>query len=229
MDPFDPIERSKEVELIVMSGNARRYYRFRFAKFYGGIATADAMGCNILCAYCWNYSRNLHPGTGEFHSPTEVAQKLNDIAKKHNCDQFRLSGSEPFLGEISAKHLVEVIKATSDGHFVMETNGIFLGYDSKLAEMLKGLNLTVRVTLKGNNPETFQKVTGANGDAFQYQLDAIKNLRLNRIRCGVAVMTDFVDFKRLQGSMPYISFEREHLIKYSGTEKRLKERGLYEK
>ena len=59
--PFDPIQRSREVEQIVMKGDKRRYYRFRFAKFYGGIITADALGCNLLCAYCWNYSRNLNP------------------------------------------------------------------------------------------------------------------------------------------------------------------------
>ena len=53
--PFDPIQRSKDIESLVMQGNARHYYRFRYAKFYGSIVTADAVGCNLLCAYCWNY------------------------------------------------------------------------------------------------------------------------------------------------------------------------------
>jgi uncharacterized Fe-S cluster-containing radical SAM superfamily protein len=72
--PFDPIRHSKEVESLVMQGDKRRYYRFRFAKSYGGIVTADATGCNLLCAYCWNYSRNLNPSkVGEFFSPIEAA------------------------------------------------------------------------------------------------------------------------------------------------------------
>jgi uncharacterized Fe-S cluster-containing radical SAM superfamily protein len=50
--PFDPIQRSKEVESLVIQGDKRCYYRFRFAKFYGGIVTAHATGCNLLCAYC---------------------------------------------------------------------------------------------------------------------------------------------------------------------------------
>jgi uncharacterized Fe-S cluster-containing radical SAM superfamily protein len=92
--PFDPIQRSKDVESLVMQGDKRRYYRFRYAKFYGGIVTADAIGCNLLCAYCWNYSRNLNPAkAGTFYSPSEVAGKLLGLAEKRGCDQFRILAS----------------------------------------------------------------------------------------------------------------------------------------
>ena len=37
--PFNPIQRSDKVEQLVMQGDKRRYYRFRYAKFYGGIVT----------------------------------------------------------------------------------------------------------------------------------------------------------------------------------------------
>ena len=50
--PFDPIQRSHEVEAVVMQGDKRMYYRFRYARFYGGVVTADAVGCCLLCAYC---------------------------------------------------------------------------------------------------------------------------------------------------------------------------------
>lgn len=81
-----------------MQGDKRRYYRFRFAKFYGGIVTADAVGCNLLCAYCWNYSRNLNPSrAGEFYSPIEVADKLEAISEKDKCYKFRVSGAESWL------------------------------------------------------------------------------------------------------------------------------------
>jgi len=61
--PFDPVKRSGEVERAVMHGDRKKYYRFRYAGYYGGIATADTVGCNLLCTYCWNYYRNLYPET----------------------------------------------------------------------------------------------------------------------------------------------------------------------
>jgi uncharacterized Fe-S cluster-containing radical SAM superfamily protein len=32
---------------VICKGNKRKYYRFRAGRFYGGIATADCMGCNM--------------------------------------------------------------------------------------------------------------------------------------------------------------------------------------
>ena len=48
--PFDPVERAEEVERLVLKDEKRLYYRFRAAPYYGGIATADAIGCSFLCA-----------------------------------------------------------------------------------------------------------------------------------------------------------------------------------
>src|SRR5512136_1753568 len=133
--PFDPIKRSKDIESLVMQGNARSYYRFRYAKFYGGIVTADAIGCNLLCAYCWNYSRNLNPANaGDFYSPIEVAENLRAISERNKCNQFRISGAEPILGRTSAQHLAEIIRL-ADGYFIIETNGIALGHDISLLDL----------------------------------------------------------------------------------------------
>jgi uncharacterized Fe-S cluster-containing radical SAM superfamily protein len=153
--PFDPIQRSKDVESLVMQGDKRRYYRFRFAKFYGGIVTADATGCNLLCAYCWYYSRNMNPSkAGEFFSPTEVAEKHLAISQKHKCHQFRVSGAEPILGRASALHLAEVIKLVG-GHFIIETNGIAIGYDLGLLNLLKLLKCHIKLTIKGDDSQLF--------------------------------------------------------------------------
>ena len=38
---YDPITLSRKIESIVCQGSRRKYYRFRPAGFYGGIATAD--------------------------------------------------------------------------------------------------------------------------------------------------------------------------------------------
>ncbi|MGB9906535.1 MAG: radical SAM protein, partial [Candidatus Saccharicenans sp.] len=103
--PFDPLERSRQVEKLVMDSGRRQYYRFRSGQFYGGIVTADAVGCSFLCAYCWNYSRNLDPaGAGTFFSPQEVVDRVLSLARKHRLNQIRVSGAEPLLGPESLAH-----------------------------------------------------------------------------------------------------------------------------
>jgi uncharacterized Fe-S cluster-containing radical SAM superfamily protein len=83
--PFDPVQRSQEVEGLVMSGRKRRYYKFRAAPYYGGITTADAVGCSFLCACCRNYSRNENPSScGRLYSPEEVARDLIGLARWHS-------------------------------------------------------------------------------------------------------------------------------------------------
>ena len=42
---FDPVIRARAVEKLVLVNGKRKYYRFRFARYYGGIVTADAVGC----------------------------------------------------------------------------------------------------------------------------------------------------------------------------------------
>lgn len=221
--PFDPIQRSHDVEKIVMQGDKRRYYRFRYAKFYGGIVTADAIGCNLLCAYCWNYSRNLNPDrSGEFYSPSEVAGKLLELAERHDCCQFRLSGAEPILGRASTLHLVEVIKDVG-GSFIIETNGVMLGADPTLVEILKPLrNIHVRLCIKAHHGLDFEKITGANAKGFSHQLMAVENLKRARVGHSVAVMAPFVDPNRL----PCQVDEVEDLISYKSTVNNLRHRGI---
>jgi uncharacterized Fe-S cluster-containing radical SAM superfamily protein len=223
MIPFDPIQRSNEVEQMVMQGDKRRYYRFRYAKFYGGIITADAVGCNLLCAYCWNYSRNLNPSRyGEFYEPSEVAGRLLELSEKRRCNQFRISGAEPILGRASALHLAEVISQV-DGNFIIETNGIMLGADPSLIEILRPLpHVHVRLCIKAHCGADFEKITGAKSEGFEYQLKAEKALRKARMHYSVAIMTPFVDPRKL----PLGVSEVEDLILYKSTKKRLLERGI---
>jgi len=221
--PFDPIQRSIEVEKLVLEGDKRRYYRFRYAKFYGGIITADAVGCNLLCAYCWNYARNLNPSRyGEFYAPSEVAGRLLELSEKKRCSQFRISGAEPILGRASALHLADVISQV-DGNFIIETNGVMLGADSSLIEVLKPLpHVHVRLCVKAHSGSDFEKITGAQAESFDYQLKAEKALRDARMHYSVAVMTPFVNPRKL----PHGVSEVEDLILYKSTKKRLMERGI---
>lgn len=211
-----------------MQGDRRRYYRFRYAKFYGGIVTADAIGCNLLCAYCWNYSKNEHPeGKGNLYAPYEVGEKLIEIANNHNCYNFRISGCEPFLGMASKDHLFEVIRLVQrecDGYFVIETNGVMLGACPEFLDEVPE-HVRFRIALKGHNAQTFENVTGANEMGLELQLKALQVLRDHRLGCRVATMPEFVDISKMK-LHPAISTEKESLKKYAGTAARLKARGL---
>lgn len=229
--PFDPIQRSKDIESLVMQGDARRYYRFRYAKFYGGIVTADAVGCNLLCAYCWNYFRNENPGIKDlgYFEPREVSKKLQDMGKSHNCDKFRISGCEPFLGEASTQHLTDIIKSIPSGNFIIETNALMLGYDPSLIGHLVGLdNIQIRIAVKGDNPSTWEKVTGAKGVYQPCQIKAVQELRANHVETTVAYMPKFVN-PNLLGLGYDEDFDSESLRYYKSTKVRLIKRGLFER
>ncbi len=193
--PFDPVKRAADVEKLVMRNNLRLYYRFRAARYYGGIATADAIGCCFLCAYCWNYKRNLKPERfGKFYSPQQVASNLLRIANKKSFNLFRITGSEPILGETSLKHLVEVIKIVfkerPKSKFVLETNGFILGYKTDYIKDLKFPNLWVRIAIKGADEDSFELITGAKKEFFLYPIKAIGELQKEHIEAWPAIMGD---------------------------------------
>ena len=58
--PFDPIERAKDIESIVMQGTKRSYYRVRFAERFDCPVTVDSVGCwmqsqtgNMIASEIW--------------------------------------------------------------------------------------------------------------------------------------------------------------------------------
>ena len=57
MTRYDPVLRHKAIEKLVTRRvcevQERKYWRFRYGKWYGGIVTADAIGCGLLCKFCW--------------------------------------------------------------------------------------------------------------------------------------------------------------------------------
>lgn len=206
-----------------MRGGQRAYYRFRAAPYYGGIATADAVGCSFLCAYCWNYGKNLRPeACREFYGPEEVGQRLLQIAEKRRLCLFRISGAEPILGEKSCQHLAEVLRLVlekrSQSKFILETNGLFLGRNPDFADQLRFKNLRVRVCLKGVDEESFERITGANRTAFSYPLRAIRELQGRGLRAWPALMADFFSETQISGL--------EQLLRKEDIESKLELEGL---
>jgi uncharacterized Fe-S cluster-containing radical SAM superfamily protein len=222
-----------------MKGRMRLYYKFRAASYYGGIATADAVGCSFLCAYCWNYGRNENPhGFGRFCSSNEVAANLLRIASKRSYNLFRITGSEPILGGESFSHLLEVIKIifreAPDSRFILETNGLMLGLKPELSEKLQFENLLVRIALKGTDPLSFEKITGAKRDFFPNPLLALNNLERFRVRTWPALMGDFFSETeienlkdRLRETRVRAELELESLEPYPVVLENMRRRGIF--
>jgi uncharacterized Fe-S cluster-containing radical SAM superfamily protein len=225
---------AERVREIVGSEEKRRYYRFRPAPFYGGIATADCVGCCLKCLFCWSWHIIVQPErVGRFYSPEEVVRNLLSIVRRKGFHQVRISGNEPTLHR---SHLLQVLQLIpNEIHFILETNGILIGHDPSFAKDLSHFpNLYVRVSLKGACPEDFARVTGAKLEGFTLQLKALENLLEEGVDCFPAVMANFSSqeqirklSQKLKEIRPdFADFEEEELILYPFVMDHLQKAGL---
>lgn len=231
---IDPLELSEKVERIVGSGERRKYYRFRPAFYYGGIATADCVGCCLRCLFCWSWHIVTQPEkVGRFYSPEEVARNLTSIARKKGFKQIRISGNEPTLHR---SHLLKVLEfIPKEIRFILETNGILIGHDPSYAKELSRFpHLYVRVSLKGACPEDFSRLTQTKPEGFHYQLKALEHLVEEGVDCFPAVMANFSsqeEIKKLKQRLKEVrrdfeDFEKEELILYPFVLDHLQKAGL---
>ena len=230
----NPLELAEKVEKVVSSGEKRKYYRFRPAPYYGGIATADCVGCCLKCLFCWSWHIIIQPEkVGRFYSPGEVARNLVSIARKKGFQQVRISGNEPTLHR---SHLLSVLQLIpKEIHFILETNGILIGHDPSYGRDLSRFsNLYVRVSLKGACPDDFTRLTQTETEGFDLQLKALENLVEEGVNCFPAVMSNFSskeDIEKLKQRLKdirtdFYDFEEEELILYPFVEENLKKADL---
>lgn len=228
---YNPIKLSKNIEKIVIKQDKKKYYRFRPTRFYGGISTADTVGCNLRCKFCWSSNSVWNPSkTGKFYSYKEVAYRLQSIANKKGYQRLRISGGEPTIGK---KHLLNLLDNIDRKFlFILETNGILLGYDKDYVENLSIFdNLHVRVCLKGADSEEFSLFTGAE-KGFNYQIKSLEFLRDRNISFNIALVSNNVKkkqgfFQKLKNmNLDEIMVEEEEIKLYPIVKKRLKREGL---
>jgi len=231
---YNPILLAKRIESMVCRGSHRKYYRFRPAGFYGGIATADCVGCCLRCRFCWALRVTDRPKkVGDFYSPDQVAGRLTRIARQKRFRHVRISGNEPTLGR---QHLFEVLqRVPADFLFILETNGILIGADREYARGLARYpNLEVRISLKGTNSEEFQRLTASRGEAFELQIAALEHLLDMGVNCYPAVMASFSTPKNLEAlrrrlgrlTPGFEHLEIEELICYPRVQEEIDKAGL---
>jgi uncharacterized Fe-S cluster-containing radical SAM superfamily protein len=71
--------------------------------------------------------------------------------------------------------LEDVSKANSELDFILETNGLLLGYEPKFVSRLAKLDkLQVRVALKDWDEQSFERISEAEGKFFELPPKRIK-------------------------------------------------------
>jgi len=234
---YDPLVLAEETEKVVVKGKLRKYYRkARREKWYGGIASAYCCGCNLRCVFCWSgFPRDNPDKIGKFYSPEQVYSQLREVAIKSGYNQLRVTGNEPTIGKDHLFGILELVER-SDFIFILETNGILIGYDRHYAEQLSDFsNLHVRVSLKATGPEEFSRLTGAKPKAFNLQLEALKNLLDAEVSFNPALMMSFSSpkgVKQLKNKLQTIGeglvehLEEEYVILYPPVIERLEKAGI---
>ncbi len=239
---YDPVELSRKIEKVVVQGDKRKYYRLgRPGRFYGGSCAADCVGCNLSCVFCWSNTPRVRPDlVGRFYSPEEVFGSLVKCSRSMGYRVIRVSGNEPTIGREHLLGLLDLVEHSGDDViFVLETNGILIGYDPSYAkELSRYQKLHVRVSIKACNEEGFHRLTGAVPEAFRYQLAALENLIDNGVSVHPSVMVSFCTeeelrelVRRLASIDPSLpaSLEPEVVILYPHVRERLKKVGIWPK
>ncbi|MBO3754930.1 MAG: radical SAM protein [Candidatus Brockarchaeota archaeon] len=207
--PFDPIRLAEETERVVTrlgsEGLERKYTGFYSMPVYRGIATGYAVGCCLRCIFCWsNWSRDFPEKFGEYYSPKEAARRLFKAAEEGisyskywrrvlpKVDKLRISGCEPTIGMEHLLKVLEHVKTSKYSLFILETNGVILGFDVNHVKRLVDFRskLYVRVSFKAATPEGFTTRTGAQGKFYELPFKALKHLLDEGIHARAAAMTD---------------------------------------
>jgi uncharacterized Fe-S cluster-containing radical SAM superfamily protein len=253
-EPFNPLELARETEKIVTregpEGLERKYTDFYSVPVYRGIATGYAAGCCLRCIYCWSdWSRDFPDRFGRFYSPKEAAKMLFRAAEEGivyseywrklipKVSKLRLSGCEPTIGKEHLLKVLEFVKSSEYPLFILETNGIILGYDRDYVKRLAEFKdkLYVRVSFKAGTPEGFTQRTGAIGKYYELPFKALRHLLDEGIYARAAAMTDLrvmpkeereILIQKLDEIDPKANYlktlEEEVIDEYDTTVKRLK-------
>lgn len=227
----------KLVTRVGSEGQEKKYYRVRPARWYGGIVTADCVGCGLTCRFCWvSDAVMFHPAeVGKFYTPKRIANALVTLARKRGLNQLRVSGGEPAIGK---SHLLQLLnQLQGKGYlFILETNGILIAYDEGYAKDLSKYNfIHVRVSLKGCNEQEFVMLTGAKPEGYTLQLKSLQNLTEAGVSCHSSVMASFSPRKSINKLIERLGqissnlaedIEIEELILYPHVINRIQKYGL---
>lgn len=137
--------------------------------------------CNLRCKWCYAKGTNFKE---EDNMKLDIAYKLIDICSDLNIKNICLLGGEPTM----YKYLIPVIKYIKNKHIKvsMVTNGIKLAEESYLQELIENGLDSICISLKGENPQIYQEITGFNG--FDKAMKGIENCNKEKIKFSVSMV-----------------------------------------
>ena len=128
--------------------------------------------------------------------------------------EFEGHGAPSPLRQIDPE-LVDV----SDYVYVLETNGMTIGNDSKFARQLARFkNLHVRVSIKGTNPNEYSLLTGANEASYELPYRALGHLIDAGVSCNACLSLSFSTQSGLDDAKRRFAEIRPGLLKSLETE-----------
>ncbi len=161
----------QEVRSRSFDGTRRRYHRFRHSSHDDSVV-ADSIGSNLRCAHEWGWCEGIldDPAAGTFYSPEAVVDGLLSMADEHDCSSARITGMEPVMRD---DHLIEVAQELDDHDMSLriDTNGMLLD-QAYLGRLEDACDLQIRLSFKGPDPQSFEKLAGVNRSWFMNQVRA---------------------------------------------------------
>jgi len=161
----------QEVRSQSFDGRRRRYHRFRHSS-HDDAVVADCIGSNLRCAHEWGWCEGIldDPDAGTFFTPEEVIDELVAMAEDHDCSSARITGMEPIMGD---EHLIEVARRlnTRGMDLRIDTNGMLLDH-AYLGRLTSACDLSIRLSFKGHDPQSFISLADVHGSWFLNQVRA---------------------------------------------------------
>jgi len=156
------------------AGERRRYHRFRRSS-HDDAAVADCVGSNLRCAHDWGWCEGIidDPRAGRFYNPSDVVEQLEAICEEANLSKVRFSGMEPVMADDHLLRVLELLKPTTGLDVQIDTNGMLLSHDY-LKQLLEKRDVSIRLSFKGYNQETFARLAGVEKGCFARQIGAFK-------------------------------------------------------
>lgn len=149
--------------------------------------------CQLQCKHCFN---SYHPVSMPRHLDLNTCQTLFRDCKSLNIQSVFITGGEPFLHpEVNT-----IIKSALQcfNRVTIATNGFILP-DDKICEILRNYNVSVQVSIDGN--EHFHNYFRNNNQSYQNAYNTIKKLRNYKIEVQVAYTLCLENLKFLEGEV----------------------------
>jgi uncharacterized Fe-S cluster-containing radical SAM superfamily protein len=194
------------------------------------LASVDVLGCISSCFFCWVDWENEYKFKVRFYSHDEIYKRLLNL--KGNI--WRLTGGEPLIvPELPLEICTKLYTNNLQKVFWLETNllplAVYHDFPRKLSEYKK---VVVHCSIKGADPESYERITGLDGEYYKQTLLGLRSLIENGIEVFPSLLVNalppeklellFEDLLEIHSKLPLRVMIRR-VLPYVPTVRRIKE------